>query len=231
MANPPSGSRPIRPVAAQHFWRSSMIAAPYRICLCWNDPSRPRASSRAKLSVTSGIKIATSALPASCPLSWSRSPGRLPSLRRQSDRLPRLFLETQMHRIGSRLVTHTEHEDVRELVRGGDADPLFKRSMRLRRGVERVFADARASGAWLAYTFAACVVPRRRSCWALRSPTWCCSPALPISLPDRNARSRPRPAADQPGPVRAVLLRDDFLTWVRDGLDQAGSRLLVGQWR
>ena len=40
-------------------------------------------------------------------------------------------------------MTHSEHEDVRELVRGEMQTPLFKRSMRLRRGVERVFADAK----------------------------------------------------------------------------------------
>ena len=43
----------------------------------------------------------------------------------------------------SRSLTHSEHEDVRELVRGEMQTPLFKRSMRLRRGVERVFADAK----------------------------------------------------------------------------------------
>ena len=43
----------------------------------------------------------------------------------------------------SRSVTHSEHEDVRELVRGEMQTALFKRSMRLRRGVERVFADAK----------------------------------------------------------------------------------------
>ena len=40
-------------------------------------------------------------------------------------------------------MTHSKHEDVRELVRGEMQTPLFKRSMRLRRGVERVFADAK----------------------------------------------------------------------------------------
>ncbi|MFN3677957.1 MAG: transposase [Sphingomonas pseudosanguinis] len=43
----------------------------------------------------------------------------------------------------NRSVTHSEHENVRELVRGEMQTPLFKRSMRLRRGVERVFADAK----------------------------------------------------------------------------------------
>ena len=43
----------------------------------------------------------------------------------------------------SRSVTHSEFEDVRELVRGEMQTPLFKRSMRLRRGVERLFADAK----------------------------------------------------------------------------------------
>lgn len=43
----------------------------------------------------------------------------------------------------NRSVTHSEHEDVRELVRGEMQTPLFKRSMRLRRSVERVFADAK----------------------------------------------------------------------------------------
>ncbi|MBB5717089.1 IS1182 family transposase, partial [Sphingomonas aerophila] len=43
----------------------------------------------------------------------------------------------------SRSVTHSQFEDVRELVRGEMQTPLFKRSMRLRRGVERVFADAK----------------------------------------------------------------------------------------
>lgn len=43
----------------------------------------------------------------------------------------------------NRSVTHSEYEDVRELVRGEMQKPLFKRSMRLRRGVERVFADAK----------------------------------------------------------------------------------------
>lgn len=43
----------------------------------------------------------------------------------------------------NRSVTHSEYEDVRELVRGEMQTPLFKRSMRLRRGVERVFADAK----------------------------------------------------------------------------------------
>jgi hypothetical protein len=41
-----------------------------------------------------------------------------------------------------RPVTHSQHEDVRELVRAEMQKPLFKRSMRLRRGIERVFADA-----------------------------------------------------------------------------------------
>jgi hypothetical protein len=43
----------------------------------------------------------------------------------------------------NRSVTHSEYEDVRELVRGEMQTPLFKRSMRLRRGVARVFADAK----------------------------------------------------------------------------------------
>ncbi|PHP16478.1 DDE transposase, partial [Sphingobium sp. IP1] len=43
----------------------------------------------------------------------------------------------------NRSVTHSEYEDVREMVRGEMQTPLFKRSMRLRRGVERVFADAK----------------------------------------------------------------------------------------
>lgn len=43
----------------------------------------------------------------------------------------------------NRAVTHSEHEDVRELVRGEMQTPLFQRSMRLRRGVERLFADAK----------------------------------------------------------------------------------------
>lgn len=42
-----------------------------------------------------------------------------------------------------RTVSHSQHEDVRELVRAEMQKPLFKRSMRLRRGVERVFADAK----------------------------------------------------------------------------------------
>ncbi len=42
-----------------------------------------------------------------------------------------------------RSVTHSQHEDVRELVRVEMQKPLFKRSMRLRRGIERVFADAK----------------------------------------------------------------------------------------
>lgn len=44
----------------------------------------------------------------------------------------------------SRRVTRMEDEDTRELVRVGMQTPLFKRSMRLRRGVERLFADAKA---------------------------------------------------------------------------------------
>jgi transposase len=43
-----------------------------------------------------------------------------------------------------RSVTHSQHEEVRELVRAEMQKPLFKRSMRLRRGIERVFADAKA---------------------------------------------------------------------------------------
>jgi transposase len=42
-----------------------------------------------------------------------------------------------------RSVTHSQHEEVRELVRAEMQTGLFKRSMRLRRGVERVFADAK----------------------------------------------------------------------------------------
>lgn len=42
-----------------------------------------------------------------------------------------------------RSVSHSQHEDVRELVRIEMRTPLFKRSMRLRRGVERIFADAK----------------------------------------------------------------------------------------
>lgn len=37
----------------------------------------------------------------------------------------------------------SEYEDVREQVRGEIQTRLFKQSMRLRRGVERVFADAK----------------------------------------------------------------------------------------
>ena len=43
----------------------------------------------------------------------------------------------------SRAMPRSEREDVRELVRAGMRTPLFQRSMRLRRGVERLFADAR----------------------------------------------------------------------------------------
>ena len=43
----------------------------------------------------------------------------------------------------SRSVTHSEHEEVRELVRDEMQTKLFKRSMRLRRGIERLFADAK----------------------------------------------------------------------------------------
>lgn len=43
----------------------------------------------------------------------------------------------------NRCVVHSEYEGVRELVRGEMQTPLFKRSMRLRRGVERLFADAK----------------------------------------------------------------------------------------
>ena len=42
-----------------------------------------------------------------------------------------------------RSVGHSEHEEVREMVRAEMRTPLFKRSMKLRRGVERLFADAK----------------------------------------------------------------------------------------
>ena len=42
-----------------------------------------------------------------------------------------------------RSVSRMEHEDTRDVVRGEMQTPLFKRSMRLRRGVERLFADAK----------------------------------------------------------------------------------------
>lgn len=42
-----------------------------------------------------------------------------------------------------RRVSRMEDEDTRELVRAEMRTPLFKRSMRLRRGVERLFADAK----------------------------------------------------------------------------------------
>lgn len=42
-----------------------------------------------------------------------------------------------------RSVTHSEHEDVRDLVCSEMQTPMFQRSMRLRRGVERLFADAK----------------------------------------------------------------------------------------
>lgn len=43
-----------------------------------------------------------------------------------------------------RSLSHSQYEDVRELVRAEMQTRLFKRSMRLRRGVERLFADAKA---------------------------------------------------------------------------------------
>lgn len=43
----------------------------------------------------------------------------------------------------NRSVSHSQHENVRVLVRAEMQTPLFRRSMRLRRGVERVFADAK----------------------------------------------------------------------------------------
>jgi hypothetical protein len=42
-----------------------------------------------------------------------------------------------------RSVSHSRHEDVREIARREMKTPLFQRSMRLRRGVERLFADAK----------------------------------------------------------------------------------------
>lgn len=42
-----------------------------------------------------------------------------------------------------RSVNHSEHEDVRDLVCSEMQTPMFQRSMRLRRGVERLFADAK----------------------------------------------------------------------------------------
>ncbi|WP_333702779.1 IS1182 family transposase [Sphingobium yanoikuyae] len=43
----------------------------------------------------------------------------------------------------NRSVTHSEHENVRDVVRSEMQTPMFQRSMRLRRGVERLFADAK----------------------------------------------------------------------------------------
>lgn len=42
-----------------------------------------------------------------------------------------------------RSVSHSQHEDLRKLVRAEMQTGPFKRSMRLRRGIERVFADAK----------------------------------------------------------------------------------------
>jgi transposase len=44
----------------------------------------------------------------------------------------------------NRSVIHHEHEDVRDFVRSEMQTALFKRSMRLRKGIERQFADAKA---------------------------------------------------------------------------------------
>ena len=52
-------------------------------------------------------------------------------------------LKRQCTSANNRSVTHSEHEDVRDLVRSEMQTPLFQRSMRLRRGVERLFADAK----------------------------------------------------------------------------------------
>lgn len=45
----------------------------------------------------------------------------------------------------NRSVIHHEHEDVRDLVRSEMQTPLFQRSMRLRKGIERQFADAKGN--------------------------------------------------------------------------------------
>lgn len=52
-------------------------------------------------------------------------------------------LKRQCTAATQRTVGHSEYEDVRQLVRAEMQTRLFKRSMRLRKGVERLFADAK----------------------------------------------------------------------------------------
>ena len=137
----------------------------------------------------------------------------------------------------SRSVTHSEYEDVRELVRGEMRTALFKRSMRLRRGVERVFADAKGKrglarlrlrglrGAEEEFLLGAAIANLVLLARPPARPP--ARPAGPIAT-RASAISKGQPhGSDQPGPVRAVLLCHDLL-----GLPgYAGSRSLAGRWR
>lgn len=110
----------------------------------WGAPSRRGASFPARRSATSARRTAMSAPRARSSLLERATPK--PGFIRYSARAPdcrACHLKRRCTPGSSRAVTRSEHEDVRELVRAEMRTPMFQRSMRLRRGVERLFADAK----------------------------------------------------------------------------------------
>ncbi len=140
----PSASRPTPPMAVPHSSPSCATTAQSRTSPSWSGPSRPRANSHGPRSPMTGSRIATLVRPArGCVTEVSTSGPRLTSTSPVSLTAGHVCFVHNARPAGSGALLTRPTRTCGTWARAEMQTELYKRSMRLRRGVERVFADAK----------------------------------------------------------------------------------------